>query len=67
MNRYCVSKGSFYHAGTKFLNSVLTFDALDINLLTKASEWGQVRKAFASKSLNQVLTGCCGAAINGFF
>jgi hypothetical protein len=42
MNTYGVSKGGFYHARDKFLNALLTCDALDINLLIKASKWEKV-------------------------
>jgi hypothetical protein len=66
MNAYGISKTGFYTAHNKFLNAVLNRGELDIGLPTKASEWEKIRKGFASKSSNQVLTGCVGA-IDGFF
>jgi hypothetical protein len=57
MNMYGISKSGFYLVRDKFLNAVLNCAALDINLPTEASEWETVRKGFASKSSNQVLTG----------
>jgi hypothetical protein len=66
MNIYGISKGGLHHAQKQILTTILNCGALDISLPTEASEWEKVKNGFASKRLNQVLTGCC-SALDGFF
>jgi hypothetical protein len=66
MNTFGLSKSGFYYARKRFIKAVIGCEALDIKLPTHASEWEVIRKGFASRSSNQVVTGCVGA-IDGFF
>jgi hypothetical protein len=66
MNTFGLSKSGFYYARKRFIKAVIGCKALDIKLPTHASEWEVIRKGFASRSSNQVVTGCVGA-IDGFF
>jgi hypothetical protein len=66
MNTYGLSKSGFYYARNKFIDAVLSSEALDIKLPTEPEEWEKIRKGFAEKSSHRVLSGCLGA-IDGFF
>jgi hypothetical protein len=49
MDTFGISKSSFYYSRNRFLNAVLSYNSLDINLPATPVQWEYIRKGFAAK------------------